>query len=82
MSKVTGAGAGADRLTVKLKVDAPALPSFAETSLIESVGKSSFRIVPTPWLSVTFAPITWVTFTKNDSFGSTAVSPFMTTLKV
>ena len=34
------------RLTVKVKLVVPALPSFAVTSLITRLGRSSFRIVP------------------------------------
>ena len=43
MSKVMPpAGAGNDEVTVKVKVVAPLLPSLAETSLMLSVGLSSF----------------------------------------
>ena len=43
MSKVTPpAGAGADRLTVKVKVVVPALPSLSETSLIVRFGTAGF----------------------------------------
>ena len=39
-------------------------------------------IVPWPWPSVTVAPVTLVTLTKNVSFGSAVVSPLTRTLKV
>ncbi len=43
ISKVTPPlGAGADRLTVNVKVAGPPLPSLSDTSLIEREGKSSF----------------------------------------
>ena len=32
-----------------------------------------------PWPSATVAPVTFVTLTKNDSFGSTPVSPLTVT---
>ena len=42
MSKVTPPGpAGAERLTVKVKVVVPALPSFSETSLIVRLGSAA-----------------------------------------
>ncbi len=84
MSKVTPpAGAGAERLTVKVKVVVPALPSFSETSLIVRLGAaSSLTIVPCPWPSVTVAPVTLVTLTKNVSFVSGVVSPLTRTVKL
>src|SRR5690349_12985168 len=48
MSKVTPPGpAGADRLTVKVKLVVPAFPSFSETSLIVRLGSvlHGFRAV-------------------------------------
>src|SRR5437764_226272 len=45
MSNVTAAGAGADNVTWNENVVAPLLPSFANTSSIESVGRSSFLMV-------------------------------------
>ena len=47
-----------------------------------TTGKSSVWIVPWPWPSVTVAPVTFVTFTKNVSSGSTAASPLTTTENV
>ena len=41
-AKVTVAGAAADRLTVNVNNFVPELPSVSVTSLIESVGRSSF----------------------------------------
>ncbi|MCY1380391.1 hypothetical protein D9M69_682080 [compost metagenome] len=47
MSKVTPPGpAGSLRLTVKVKLVVPALPSDEVTSLMVSVGRSSLRMVP------------------------------------
>src|SRR3954469_16755078 len=44
MSKVTGAGAELDRLTVKVNVVVPALPSLKLTSLIESEGPVTVKV--------------------------------------
>ena len=76
-------GAGAERLTVNVKVVVPALPSFNETSLIVRFGAaSSLTIVPCPWPSVTFAPVTLVTLTKKVSLVSGVVSPLTRTVKL
>ena len=68
----------ADRLTVKAALTVPEFPSVTVTSLIDSVGvttPSSFRMVPSPWLSAMVALVGMLRFTKNVSFGSTTVSP-------
>ena len=70
---VTSPGpAGESRLTVKLNAVVPELPSFIDTSLIESVGTvmSSFVIVPCPCVSPAVAPLMLVTFTKKVSSAS------------
>ena len=82
MSNITAAGAGADNVTWNENVVALLLPSFANTSSIESVGRSSFLIVPIPSPSVTFAPATLVAFTRKVSSGSTLLSPLIVTLKL
>ena len=44
MSKVTGAGAGVERLTVKVKLVVPVSPSFRLTSLIDSDGPFTVKV--------------------------------------
>ena len=82
MSKVMPpVGAAKVDVTVNLRLVVPLLPSFAETSLMLNTGVSSLRIVPAAWPSVTLAPETFVTFTKNVSLGSIFVSPLTVTSK-
>ncbi|WP_425480532.1 hypothetical protein [Xanthomonas vesicatoria] len=53
------------RLTVKVAVVVPLLPSITLTSSIDSAGAvSSLTIVPRPCASATLAPVTLLTLTK------------------
>src|SRR4051794_21787250 len=74
------AGAGADRLTVKVKLFVPVLPSSWEALLIERLGTgSSLRIVPWADEPVIEAPTMFVKLTENVSVGSMTVSPLTAT---
>src|SRR5262249_60777609 len=68
----------ADRLTVKVAVTTPALPSVTVTSLIERLGRveaaSSFVIVPRPWPSPIVAFTGDERLTKKELVGSSGGS--------
>ncbi len=64
---------------VKVKEPSP----FVVSLVILIVGStSSFRIVPSPWVSVIVHPSQFDKFTKNVSSGSTVRSPFTATFTV
>ncbi len=60
---------------MNVAVVVPLLPSVTVTSPMESAGKSSFRIVPTPWPSARVAFVGPVRLTVKVSSPSMAVSP-------
>src|SRR3954449_9360343 len=67
MSKVTPPGpAGAERLTVKVKLVVPALPSFRETSLIVRLtGGMAFGVREKPSTArPSSGPVAWVSFQR------------------
>ena len=69
------------RLTVKVAVTVPVLPSVTVTSLIESVGSGSSSVmVPTPWPSAIVALIGLVRLTKKVSLASSSRSPLTRTV--
>lgn len=68
---------------MKVAVVVPLLPSLTLTSSIDRAGcASSLTIVPRPCPSLTVAPVTLLTLTKNVSSGSASVSPLTSTVKV
>ena len=79
------AGAAADRVTVKVIVLVPELPSFWETLAIDSVGKAAVSLslmVPTPSESPMVALVALLRLTLKRSVDSTAVSLIVVTAKV
>src|SRR5207248_1848327 len=73
----------ADRLTVKVNVFVPELPSVAATLLMDSSGLgSSFRMVPVPWALLRVAWVGLPRLMKNVSSGSFTVSPLTSTVIV
>ena len=72
---------GLDRLTVKFITLVPELPSFCETSLMESDTGSSSMIVPMPGVLAIVTPVGVgaVRLTLNVSLPSFRVSPLTVT---
>jgi hypothetical protein len=74
------------RLTVKVRVLVPELPSDTEASVIDNVGvaaASSLVIVPTAWPSAKVTPVDgFDRLTVKVSSGSAVVSPLIVTAKV
>jgi uncharacterized membrane protein len=79
---VTVAPAAGRRLTVKVMLAEPALPSVSATSLMvmDDVPSSS-TMVPVPWLSAMVALVGELRLTTKVSFTSSSVSPITGTLK-
>jgi hypothetical protein len=72
---------GAFRLTVKLAITVPKLPSVTVTSLTENEGRGSLSlIVPRPCPSAIVAFVGFVRLTKKVSFDSSSRSPLTSTV--
>ena len=80
---LTVMGEGLDRVTVKVSVASPVLPSVFDPSFTENAGTgSSLTMVPTPTTSAMDAPTGALRFMVKVSSNSYSVSPAMGTESV